>query len=355
MKQQNEKFNLRALLIWVLVVSLATPEMSFGRVLGGGGDGPANGGGTSGNPGDQNGGGAGEILFGIAAIVARVAPMFVASTESQKEQNIAQTQSEAQIQQAEIQNATQKELAQMSAQTALTQAQYSKDIAQMNNDAQTQRNQINLAAAQQQRNDQRQIQQEQATYQRQMEAQRVAIAERQADESIRIAKETLEAKKLEAALKVANGASGAGNSAQGATSPLAAALTQYAMGANPTARGVARPASQPTGRGLAPAPSARLLASVEDFESNSAIRGLVQKRKVPVRQRLGLSATASRSGAGPLKNRGLVSSGLSVVAAGSFPEERARTSRPAFKVAEVAPVIVEATGARPKASVIRSH
>lgn len=341
MKQQQRNFNLRALLVWALVVSLASPGILFAR-----GDGPLNGGGTSGNPGDQNGGGAGQVLFGIAAIVAGVAPMFVASTESQKEQNIAQTQSEAQIQQAEIQNATQKELAQMSSQTALTQAQYSKDIAQMNNDAQSQRLQINLAAAQQQRNEQRQFQQEQATYQRQMEAQRVALAERQADESIRIAKETLEAKKLEATLKVANGATGAGNSAPGASSPLAAALTKYAIGSNPTARGVVSKSAQPTRRGLAPAlaPSARLLASVEDFETNSTIRGLVQKRKMPIRKRVG-----------SLKTRGLVSNGLSVLAAGSFSEARARAGRAAFKVAEVAPVVVEETVARPKIPVARSH
>ena len=335
---------------------------------------PADGGGGQGNPGDQGGGGGGNFLFGIAAIIAAVAPMVVAGIESEKEQKIATIESEAQIKQAEIQTSTQKEMAQLSSQTALAQAESSREVAKMNNDAQTQRLQINLAASQQQRNEERQFQQEQITYQRQMEAQRIALAERQAEESIRIAKETLEAKKLEAALtgvNAANNQAAAQNTKlqNAPANPLASALTRTATGGAATSansansgsaqgRGLIQQVPRQRGPGLGLAPSSRLLASAGDLESNPFIRGVYRRKNSRLVKSSGLAAFTARSlrSGGPLKTaRSMYQSGASALVTGSFSEEKVRASRPEFKVAEVAPVIVEEAVAQPSVPVIRSH
>lgn len=317
------------------------------------GDGGGDGG--KGNPSDQGGGGGADFLFGIAAIIAAVAPMVVAGIESEKEQKIATIETEAQIKQAEIQTSTQKEMAQLSSQTALAQAESSREVAKMNNDAQTQRLQINLAASQQQRNEERQFQQEQITYQRQMEAQRITLAERQAEESIRVAKETLEAKKLETALAGAN-AVGSPSATQG--SPLASALVANNSSGAPPAQG--------RGLGLAIAlaptiPRARLLASVEVGENAPFMQQVVRRQKLRGMKKGGLAAFTSRNvsgGRGLLKTgRGMYQSGVSPLATGSFSEERVRAPRVADFVAPEEPVIVENAERTPKKARggVRSH
>ncbi|NBX81843.1 hypothetical protein EBQ90_01970 [bacterium] len=244
----------------------------------------------------------------------------------------------------------------------------------MNNDAQTQRLQINLAASQQQRNEERQFQQEQITYQRQMEAQRIALAERQAEESIRIAKETLEAKKLEAALtgvNAANNQAAAQNTKlqNAPANPLASALTRTATGGAATSansansgsaqgRGLIQQVPRQRGPGLGLAPSSRLLASAGDLESNPFIRGVYRRKNSRLVKSSGLAAFTARSlrSGGPLKTaRSMYQSGASALVTGSFSEEKVRASRPEFKVAEVAPVIVEEAVAQPSVPVIRSH
>lgn len=265
------------------------------------------------NPGDQNGGGAGQILFGIAAIIGAVAPMIVASQEAQSQQNIAQTQAQAQIQQAEIQTSTQKEMAQMSAQTALAQAQTQQQVAKMNNDAQTERLQINLAASQQQRNEQRQAEGEQLTLQRQLEAQKVALAMQKADQDILMARQSLEAQKLQMAASGSSPSSNA-NAATTAGSPIAAALAAQAVGESTTgtnsSNAVAglRTTSAKSARGLISATN-RLLASLDggalsDAENIPAVRKVLDRFR-------GL-----RRGRGARK--GFYQSGLSTLAAGSF-------------------------------------
>ena len=321
------------------------------------GDGGGDGG--KGNPSDQGGGGGADFLFGIAAIIAAVAPMVVAGIESEKEQKIATIETEAQIKQAEIQTSTQKEMAQLSSQTALAQAESSREVAKMNNDAQTQRLQINLAASQQQRNEERQFQQEQITYQRQMEAQRIALAERQAEESIRVAKETLEAKKLETAL--------AGASAVGSPAATQKTGLQNTQG-NPLARALVATnsagAPPPQGRGLglaATVPRARLLASVEVGENAPFMQQVFRRQKLRRMKKGGLAAFTSPNvsgGRGLLKTgRGMYQSGVSPLATGSFSEERVRAPRVADFVAPEEPVIVESAERTPKKARggIRSH
>jgi hypothetical protein len=295
------------------------------------------------NPGNQSGGGAGGVLFGIAAIIGAVAPMIVAGTQAQSEQNIAQTNSQAQIQQAEIQSATQKEMAQLSSQTALAQAEAQRQVAQMNNDSQTQRLQINLAAQQQQRNEQRQQEAEQLALQKQLSAQQTALAMQKADQQIMMVRQSNEAQKLQLAAagssaSVANQQAGANArtaSGTSAGSPIAAALAAQAVAESAAtsnvaqgARGLTEQNSTAASRGLI-APSSRLLASVDDgvlnqAENIPAVRNALGRTRGLVRgvRNKGLTRRALLS-----SPRGFYRSGLSLTAAGSFAEGRANSQR----------------------------
>lgn len=301
-----------------------------------GGPGAGMGGGPQSNPQDQSGGGAATILTGIAAIIAAVSPIVVASQQAQSEQKIAKIESQTQIQQAEIQSQTQKDLANLNSQTALTQAQMQRETAQMNNDSQTQRLQMNLAASQMQRNEERQSQAEQLAIQRQMEEQKIAIQKMQADESIRMAREFAESQKLAALLQGADPRSVQSASSTGATgNPLAAALAAQAtnsslgsgqtMGSNSsastsrtTARGLAGVAVNTVAAGEESAP-ARLLASVDSplngLEQNPAVRRTMRKGLLGRRALAGVAM----GGRAPLRTaQGLYSNGLNPMAAGSF-------------------------------------
>lgn len=288
------------------------------------------GGGPASNPQDGNGGGAGQFLFGAAAIIAAISPMIVANTEAQKEQNITQIETQAQIKQAEIQTQTQKEMAQLSAQTSLAQAKAQQDIAMLNNNAQSERLQLNLAAAQAQRNEERQAQTQQLMMQQQMEAQRVALAQAQANETIRLARQNLEAQRLEAALNdtgmapsnLPTGALAAGNSTGSFLTmgnPLASALTAQALGNNLGSSSAA--ATGNSGVMTTPAraikrtaatPSALLASAVaSEDEEFSFFPQLKKKRAINKRRK------------GPISNsRGIYRNGLSLAAAGSFREQK---------------------------------
>jgi len=299
-------------------------------------------GGSPTNPGNGAGGGAGGVLFGIAAIIGAVAPMIVAGTQAQSEQNIAQTNSQAQIQQAEIQSSTQKEMAQLSSQTALAQAEAQRQVAQMNNDSQTQRLQINLAAQQQQRNEQRQQEAEQLALQKQLSAQQTALAMQKADQQIMMVRQSNEAQKLQLAAagssaSVATQQAGANaRTASGisAGSPIAAALAAQAVAESAATSNVAQGVRGLTeqnvtaaSRGLI-APSSRLLASVDDgvlnqAENIPAVRNALGRTRGLVKGvRKGLTRRALLS-----SPRGFYRSGLSLTAAGSFAEGRANSQR----------------------------
>lgn len=282
------------------------------------------------NPQGESGGGAGQFLFGAAAIIAAISPMIAASTEAQKEQNIAQIETQAQIKQAEIQTQTQKEMAQLSAQTSLAQAKAQQDIAMLNNNAQSERLQLNLAAAQQQRNEERQAQTQQLLMQQQIEMQKVALAEAQANETIRLFRQNLESQRLEAALNdtgmapsnLPTGALAAANSTGSFLTmgnPLASALTAQALGNN-----LGSAAAATTGSGgvmttparaikrTAATPSALLASAVaSEDEEFSFFPQLKKKRAINKRRK------------GPISNsRGIYRNGLSLAAAGSFREQK---------------------------------
>ncbi|NDC24398.1 MAG: hypothetical protein EBZ49_09765, partial [Proteobacteria bacterium] len=272
------------------------------------------------NPSGEGGGGAGELLFGVAAIMGAVAPMVVASQQANAQKQQAQIEANAQIQQTQIQTQTSKDLAQLSAQTAMAQADASRQVAQMNNDAQTQRLQLNLAAAQAQRDEERQAKVEQQNYQRQLEAQRLAIADRQANESIRLAQENLEAQKLRMALGLSDQTNQTGGrTLQSMTansqsvSPLVAALGLQSTD-NTQSDSLAAAGSASARRLLAAVDS-----SVDDLEksvgANQNQSSLFSAKNVQNSRARALTTS-----------RGLYRSGLSPVAGGSFAAEKNLTS-----------------------------
>jgi hypothetical protein len=291
-------------LSWLLAPTFYLAESLFeaGEAHAEVGQGPA-------NPQGESGGGAGEVLFGIAAIMAAVAPMVAASQQAQAQVKQAQIESNAQIQQTQIQTQTQRDLAQLSAQTSAAQTEVAYKTAELNNSAQKQRLQMNLAAAQIQRNEERQSKQDEVAYQRQLEAQRIAIANRQADETIRLAQANLEAKRIEAAIGVSRTAS----TQTVYRSPLAAALAAQAP-----VQGAAQPAITNTRAQSA----SRLLASVDSpleslVQQSVPSRGLRGKRPLFV-----APATRNTRRALLTSAQGSYKNGLSAIASGSYSGEK---------------------------------
>lgn len=305
------------------------------------------------NPGDQGGGGAADFLFGIAAIIAAIAPMIVAGIESEKEQKIAKIEADTQITQAEIQTSTQKELANLSSQTALKQAEASREVAIMNNEAQTQRLQINLAFAQQQRNEERQDQQAQLEIQRQAQAQQIALAERQAEEAKELVRKNNEAQSLQVALAGGTGASPSASQSLTPVNPLASSLLGAGATASAASSSSSKPASSvglnssapsavlsgnlPMARGLFEesesgvkkdqSTSSRLLASVDtsitSLESVDGLQTILKRTsknkgfgipRIALNGKRGLVAKPLRNG------RGLYANGSDPRVGGSYPD-----------------------------------
>jgi len=194
-KENSNKVLLRAFTLALVLGVISYPSLSWGCQCGGG-----EGGGPATNPRGESGSEAAQFLFGIAAMIGAAAPMVVAGIESDKEQKITQMETDAQIKQVEIQTETQKELAVLSATTSLDQAQAQKDIAIINNNAETDRLNLNLASASQQRAEERLQQAQVLALQQQMELAKIQWAQKQAEETIRLAEQGLERQRLEAAL-----------------------------------------------------------------------------------------------------------------------------------------------------------
>lgn len=240
----------------------------------------------------ESGGGGGQILSRFAQMIAAAAPMVVAGIESGKEQAVARINTEAQITQTKIQADTQMSLAQQSSQASMAQAQMSKDVAQMNNDEQTKRLMINLQAAQQVRDEERTLQAEKDKIQQQLEAQKIALAQKQADDAIRLAEQKLEEQKLAATLTGQPVPSSSGSSAGSTYSanPLMSALGSN-QGTTSTGRGFmgAQSSSEED------KPSNRLLASVDSSLNKLEESSTVQRW-------LGKTRPKASSGTRALKN-----------------------------------------------------
>ena len=287
---RQKSFKLRKPTSWLLQPIFLLAKSSLAACAEGGGGGmevPP----SQGNPEGQQGGQGGSVLSGIAQIIAAAAPMVVAAMESDKEQKVAKIETEAQITQAQLQADTQMALAQESSKASMAQAQMSKEVAQMNNEEQTKRQLITLSAQQQVRNEERALQAEKDQIQRDLEAQKIVLAQKQADEAIRLAEEKLEAQRLAATLS-------------GQSLPAEQSSGRSTYSGNPLAAAFGTPATQSgsanTGRGFmggnqaalvgqSSKPSNRLLASVDstlsEVEENPTLRRFMGKKRPRAEQK----------------------------------------------------------------------
>jgi len=151
--------------------------------------------------GGRQGADAGAILMGLAAIMAAVAPMVVASIQANADKDIAKTNANAQIKMTEITAETQKQANEIAQNVALTQSATAQGVAAMNNQGVTDRLQMQLAELSSARNDARQAEEERRRLDQEYNAQRLALAEKQSQQNLDLAKETLAAQLSEAGLR----------------------------------------------------------------------------------------------------------------------------------------------------------
>lgn len=167
---------------------------------GGCGNGECKGGGEGGGGGGGGGEAAAQILMGVAAIIAAIAPMVVASIQAKADVAIAKINADTQITMTTITSETSKQLADKQKEVALTQSNIAADISKFNNNAVTNRLELQLAELRAARNDAQQAEREKRQLELEFQNQRIALAQKQADDQVKLAKETLNAQLTQAGL-----------------------------------------------------------------------------------------------------------------------------------------------------------
>lgn len=146
------------------------------------------------------GGNAAGILFGVAAIIAAIAPMVVASIQAEADKYIADRNADAQEKMTKMTSDTSKFLANQQMQIALTQTAVSQQIAQQNNSAVSQRLAMQLAELRSAREDQVKQENARLDMEKDLNSQRIALAQKQADDNLNLARQTLNAQLTQAGL-----------------------------------------------------------------------------------------------------------------------------------------------------------
>lgn len=134
-----------------------------------------------------------EVLFGIAAIMAGIAPMVAASMQASADKEIAKTNAKAQITMTQISANTSKFLADNQKQVALQQADTARAISKENQDSATRRLQMQLAELRSARQESNAIEDKKQRYQERLDGERLALAKQQADETVRLANSQMRA------------------------------------------------------------------------------------------------------------------------------------------------------------------
>jgi len=150
--------------------------------------------------GEGGGGQAGQILMGIAAIIAAIAPMVVASIQANADKAIAKLNADTQIKMTEITSETSKYLANQQKDIALTQSNLAAQISDKNNGAVTQRLDMQLAELRNARDDAAKAEREKRELEMTFQKERIALAKKQADDQLTLAKATLNAQLTQAGL-----------------------------------------------------------------------------------------------------------------------------------------------------------
>ena len=151
---------------------------------------------------DQGGDGskAAEILMGLAAIIAAIAPIVAAAIQADADKKIAKINADAAEKQTEITADTSKYMANKQEEIALNQANIAKNISQQNNDAQTKRLDNQLAELRSARQDARSAEEEKQNIEKQYNQERIDLAQKQSNDNLKLAKETLDANLTQAGL-----------------------------------------------------------------------------------------------------------------------------------------------------------
>jgi trimeric autotransporter adhesin len=168
-------------------------QENCGSCKGGGGAGGGGGGGGSGTD-------AATMLFGVAAIMSAVSPMITASMQANADKEMARTQAEAQKYMTDRTVQNSERLANISAQTSLQTASMQAQAAAANNQGVTERLSMQLASLEKAREDAAAQERERLALEQQYNERRIALAEKQAEQNVQLARATISAQLTQAGL-----------------------------------------------------------------------------------------------------------------------------------------------------------
>ncbi|MBI1862208.1 MAG: hypothetical protein HYR96_14945 [Deltaproteobacteria bacterium] len=187
-----------------------------------------------------------EFLMGMAMMMAAASPMVAAAVQADADKQIAKTNQQTALATSQISADTSKYLAETQKSITDQQIATTQQIAKMNNDATTQRLNAQLAELGKAREENNQLSREKRDMEYGMNQQRMALAQKQADDNVQLAKATLSAQVAQAGLAQGLATNpgnqlvvnrGAGNSMfPGATSATGALVPR--TGVNPMAGNV---------------------------------------------------------------------------------------------------------------------
>ncbi len=141
-----------------------------------------------------------QILMGAAAIIAAISPMVVANTQAKADIKIAEINSETQKTLTQITSDTSKYLADQQKDIALTQSGIAQQISSQNNAGVTQRLDMQLAELKNARDDARKAEEEKRQLDFYYQQERIDLAQKQANDNLDLAKQTLNAQLTQAGL-----------------------------------------------------------------------------------------------------------------------------------------------------------
>jgi len=234
----------------------------------------AQGGGCDGSCGDKGGGGGqaiAQILMGVAAIIADIAPMVVAGIQAEAEKDIARTQAMAQIEMTNISAATSKFISDQNTKVTLEQTATAERINRLNQDGVSQRLDMQLAELRSAREDAAQREKDRLAEEKRLNEERIALAKKQADDNLKLARQSLNAQLTQAGLT-----SGFGNSRNSSTGGLTSTTLAGQVAAQSTAgtsvAGTAGTAA--SGVGVAASNQNRTVGNRIDNQSSSSGLGV---------------------------------------------------------------------------------
>jgi hypothetical protein len=138
--------------------------------------------------------------MGVAAIIAAIAPMVVASIQAKADVKIAEINAATQIKLTNITADTSKYLADQQKDIALTQSNIAQQISTKNNESVTQRLQMQLNELSAARTDAEKAEEEKRQLDYQYNQERIQLAQKQASDNLALAKQTLNAQLTQAGL-----------------------------------------------------------------------------------------------------------------------------------------------------------